>query len=276
MGLWLRDDWRAESRNGAGALLLHGFTGDPKELLPLASGLAAAGYGVRVPVLPGHGGAPHELMGVGWRDWLARAADALAALRRDHDQVFLGGFSMGGALSVLLAAHEPPDGLLLLATPTTLGDDWRFGLLPLLKHVMPWFKPLAKADFAAPELRQQLAEFGPDLDLSDPQIQAALRSQIRLPVSALEQLTLLLAAMRPALPLVSAPALIMQGALDTTARPFCAVEIARRLGGPAELLWWERSGHMLLQGPESAAIVARALAFCERRLAAAPPVAVPA
>ncbi|HEY1012498.1 MAG TPA: alpha/beta fold hydrolase [Herpetosiphonaceae bacterium] len=270
MGLWLRDDWRAESRNGAAALLLHGFTGDPKEMLPLAEGLAAAGYGVRVPVLPGHGGAPHELMGLGWRDWLDGAAAALAELRRDHDRIFLGGFSMGGALSVLLARDggQQLAGLLLLATPTTLGDDWRLGLLPLLKHVMPWFKPLEKADFSAPEVRRQVAEFDPGLDLDDPGVHAALRSQVRLPVGALEQLTLLLAAMRPALPLVSAPALIQQGALDDTARPFCAVEIARRLGGPAELRWWERSGHMLLQGPESAAIVAQAVAFCEERAAA--------
>ena len=38
-----------------GVLLSHGFTGSPKSMRPFAEHLAAEGYGVAVPRLPGHG-----------------------------------------------------------------------------------------------------------------------------------------------------------------------------------------------------------------------------
>ncbi len=109
----------AEAR--AAVLLLHGFTGSPWELALLAESLAAKGFHVRVPRLPGHGTVPEDLLWVGWRDWEAAAVaelEALAAARR----VVVGGLSMGGLLAVLLAARarRRVDGLVLLAPVVTL------------------------------------------------------------------------------------------------------------------------------------------------------------
>ena len=61
-----------ERRGPAGLLMLHGYSGSPDELRSMGKALAAAGYTVCGPRLTGHGGAPAELYGVTWRDWLER------------------------------------------------------------------------------------------------------------------------------------------------------------------------------------------------------------
>lgn len=87
-------------------LLVHGFTGSPWEVRPLGEGLAARGYHVHAPLLPGHGSTPEAMLWVTWREWLAAAEDALAALSR-FERVVVSGLSMGGLLGVLLAARHP-------------------------------------------------------------------------------------------------------------------------------------------------------------------------
>lgn len=97
-------------------LLLHGFSGSPWEVRPLGEGLAARGYHVVAPLLPGHGGTPEAMLFVTWREWLAAAEVALASLSR-FERVVVAGLSMGGLLGVLLAARYPSrvSGLALLA-----------------------------------------------------------------------------------------------------------------------------------------------------------------
>ena len=38
-----------------GALVLHGFTGNPSSMRGVAEALAAVGFAVELPLLPGHG-----------------------------------------------------------------------------------------------------------------------------------------------------------------------------------------------------------------------------
>src|SRR5512143_863129 len=51
------------------ALLIHGFTGTPYEVRPLAEHLAGRGLEVATPVLPGHGQDAAALNRTTWRDW---------------------------------------------------------------------------------------------------------------------------------------------------------------------------------------------------------------
>ena len=48
-----------------GALVLHGFTGCPQSMRGLAQALAAAGFAVELPLLPGHGTAVDVLSSEG-------------------------------------------------------------------------------------------------------------------------------------------------------------------------------------------------------------------
>src|SRR5258706_4365545 len=101
-------------------LLLHGLTGMPSEMRPLARHLSRLGYRVETPLLPGHGSTHRELLRTTWRDWLAGARRSLAEIAPDSEAVVLAGLSIGALLAVLLAADEDAgpqvDGIVLLST----------------------------------------------------------------------------------------------------------------------------------------------------------------
>ncbi|MGO9029098.1 MAG: alpha/beta hydrolase [Acidimicrobiales bacterium] len=90
-----------------GVLVLHGFTGNPQSMRPLAEALAAAGFTVDLPLLPGHGTSLEDMVPTRWADWSAAAEAAYAALAARCDKVVVSGLSMGGALACLLAARHP-------------------------------------------------------------------------------------------------------------------------------------------------------------------------
>ena len=89
-----------------GVVLSHGFTGSPQSLRPWAEHLAAAGFTVRLPRLPGHGTRWQDLNATRWPDWYGEIERAFDALRGRCDQVFAGGLSMGGTLVLRLAEQR--------------------------------------------------------------------------------------------------------------------------------------------------------------------------
>ena len=54
---------------GTGVAICHGFTGSPLSVLPWAEHLAAQGFAVSVPLLPGHGTDWRDLARHRWQDW---------------------------------------------------------------------------------------------------------------------------------------------------------------------------------------------------------------
>jgi carboxylesterase len=105
----------AEAR--AAVLLLHGFTGSPWEVRPLGEALAAHGFHVDAPRLPGHGTVPEEMLSVSAEDWLAATRQRYLTLSKGPQPLFVVGFSMGALLATLLAAESQrkPQALVLLA-----------------------------------------------------------------------------------------------------------------------------------------------------------------
>jgi len=88
-------------------LVLHGFTGNPQSMRPLAEAVAAAGYTVDLPLLAGHGTAVEDMLPTRWEDWTGGAEAAYRALAARCDTVVVTGLSMGGALACWLAEHHP-------------------------------------------------------------------------------------------------------------------------------------------------------------------------
>jgi carboxylesterase len=86
-----------------GVLVSHGFTGSPYSMRPWAEQLAAAGYTVRLPRLPGHGTSWQDLNTTRWTDWYAEIRAAYDELAARCDTVFACGLSMGGTLVTKLA-----------------------------------------------------------------------------------------------------------------------------------------------------------------------------
>ena len=127
-----------------GVLVQHGFTGNPASMRPWAEDLAARGYAVEMPLLPGHGTRWQDLNKVTWADWVATAEGALDKLAAENDVVVAVGLSMGGALCLRLAADHGDDlaGIVIVnAAGDTLRKDVK--LLPLLKLLVPGMPGIA-------------------------------------------------------------------------------------------------------------------------------------
>lgn len=124
-------------RGRIGVLLVHGFTGSPFSMKPWADYLAASGYAVSVPRLPGHGTTWQEMNTTTWADWSAEVTRAFEELSAYVDSVFVCGLSMGGGLALRLAADQPSRVAgLVLVNPAVATDRLDVKLLPVLKHVI--------------------------------------------------------------------------------------------------------------------------------------------
>ena len=104
--------------NDVGCLLVHGFTGTPQNVRPLADYLARRGFAVSAPRLPGHGTTVADLDATGPEEWLAAAEEALADLQERSSTVFIAGISMGGTITLELARRHPDlAGIIVMAAP---------------------------------------------------------------------------------------------------------------------------------------------------------------
>lgn len=259
-----------------GCLLIHGFSGSPTELRPLAEALAACGYSVSTPLLPGHGATPEALRRAGQRAWIEAVHQAREELDKSCRSIVLIGYSMGGLLAIIESARRPPSGLVLLGVPTFVGGNWRIHLLPVVKYLMRWWYPLEKLDFADPAERARVLARDPGFRIDDPDEQARLRRSVRISTAAIDQFFRLVRRARRLIPAIKVPTLIVHGRLDSTAVPACAEEMYLGLASPTkELRWFDASGHELVIGPEGSEIVAGILAWVARHVAQPIPVSIP-
>lgn len=214
--------------NRTGILLLHGFTGSPGEIEPLARALAARGWTVKAPLLPGHGTRVEELAKTSWRDWVAAAEKELVELRQRCDRVYLAGLSMGGLISLYLAHYQPVTGVISLAAPIYLRNKKAY-LAPYLR----WLRSYALKEKQPQGL--EMAHFNYD----------------RIPLSALVSLLEFIRLARRHLSQVEVPALVVQGDADETVTPDSAEYIYRHLGSRQKRLLSIPGGrHLLPLGPQ--------------------------
>ena len=120
-----------------GVVISHGFTGSPASMRDWADHLAAAGYSVRLPLLPGHGTTWQDANATTWPQWYGAVEDAFADLLERCERVFAVGLSMGGTLVTKLAEDHPDEVAgIVLVNPSygTLRRDAR--LAPLVARVV--------------------------------------------------------------------------------------------------------------------------------------------
>ncbi|WP_267241191.1 alpha/beta hydrolase [Streptomyces sp. PR69] len=126
-----------------GVLLCHGFTGSPQSLRPWAGYLAERGLTVSLPLLPGHGTRWQDMQLTGWQDWYAEVDRELRALRERCSQVFVFGLSMGGALTLRLAAkHGEAISGIVLVNPANKVHGLSAYALPVARHLVRTTKGL--------------------------------------------------------------------------------------------------------------------------------------
>lgn len=83
-----------------GILLTHGLSDSPYFMRYLAAFFQENGFRVMAVLLPGHGTRPGDLLDVRWQEWAKAVSYGVDKLAFEVDEVYLAGFSAGGALSV--------------------------------------------------------------------------------------------------------------------------------------------------------------------------------
>ena len=223
-------------------LCIHGLTGTPYEIRPVGEALAAQGMRAVGLALPGHNATPEALASCRHEAWLEAVDAAFRDLSDRHERVFLAGISLGGLLSLWLAAERDVAGIAVIGTPLRLRGG------------APWLVPLAK--YVAPYLKKRNG--------SDIRNEAARRvhpSYPVMPLASVHQLMQLQRRVRRALHRVTDPVLVAHGQLDGTAHPADADVIHRSVASASrELLWLPKSGHVVPvdhDGPRLSEAIAR-------------------
>ena len=230
-----------------GALVLHGFTGCPQSMRPLAEAFAAAGYTVELPRLPGHGTTVEDMARYGWPDWAAAAEAAFTDLAARTDSVVVTGLSMGGTLTLYLAEQHPEIAAIVLVNPVVEPEDFA----PLVK--------IARAQLDAGEPFIQ----GLGNDVADPDVTELAYTSM--PNAAVLSLVVGLQALKADLATVRPPALILRSTQDHIVPPSSVKLLAERLPGPCEVVELERSFHVATIDYDKDVITERALAFARQQ-----------
>ena len=228
-----------------GVLVLHGFTGSPASMRPLAEDLAEHGFAVELPLLPGHGTHWKQLRSVTWQDLARETVRAFETLRARTRTCVVLGLSNGGLIALRLAQTRGDDlAGQVLVNPFLFSLDPRVKVLPILKSVLPSI-PGVINDIAKPDQD----EVGYD----------------RVPLKSLASVMHLQKEVRVNLPHTRVPTLLFTSRQDHVVDPKNSLEIAERIGASDfEHVWLERSYHVATLDHDYEVIRDDAIEFIER------------
>lgn len=213
-------------------LLIHGFTGAPKEMRWMGEYLASQGYTVLGVRLAGHASSPEDMTRMKWSDWLLSIEDGYHMLRGSWDQIFLIGLSMGAILSLTFASKYPVSGVIAMSCPYELPPN------PLLPFAGAVKLAVRYVDKGKPDWQ--------NLDAAKDHIEYP-----KFPVAGVIQLKQLLEVMRSRLPQVTSPVLLVHGSHDSTVPVEHTQAICDLLGSQIKsILYLENSGHIVTREPD--------------------------
>jgi carboxylesterase len=242
--------WSAPG-DDVGVLVLHGFTGNPTSMRPLAHRLADAGMAVELPRLPGHGTHWKDLAQTSWQDWAREAEAALDRLRSRTRAAAVVGLSAGGTLALHLAQTRPADlHAVVVINPSLTFRHPLKSVAGVLARVVPTMAGLGN----------DIARSGADELPYD-----------RVPLRAAASLFALQDQVRAALDKVRTPIMVLTSRADHTVPPgdssilLDGVASSRR-----EQVWLERSFHVATLDYDADLIADRTITFVREHTAAAP------
>jgi carboxylesterase len=233
-------------RQKTACLLVHGFTGAPKEMRWLGEYLAEQGYTVMGVRLTGHATRPEDMVRMQWHDWLLSVEDGYHMLRESYPNIFVMGLSMGAILSLTFASQFPVSGVVALSTLYEMLPNPLLPFAGVLKYILP---TVAK---------------GPS-DWQNPQAAADHVEYPRWPVAGAVQLQKLTTVMHTCLPKVTAPALLVQGRKDGSVPVEHVQKVYDLLGSKDKtILYLDNSGHIVTREPDRPQLFQAVRDFIER------------
>ena len=229
-----------------GLLVLHGFTGNPSSMRLQAEALAAAGYHVELPRLPGHGTTVEEMIATGWADWSGEALAAYDRLAGRCERIVVAGLSMGGSLTLWTALERPDTVGIICVNPATVPQPP--DVMAMLDEMLAdgvSVVPGIGSDIADPEAVESAYDGTP------------VKPLISFQLDGLVPMTARFAEL-------TAPLLLITSRQDHVVDPSDSEHLAATHGGTVEHVWLDRSYHVATQDYDRDEITTLMLGFVEQ------------
>lgn len=230
--------------NETAVLVVHGFTGSTQSVNYLGAELNRRfGFTVSGPRLSGHGTSPDDMETTGYRDWVSSAEDAMHQLAQSHERVFITGLSMGGTLTLNLAARFP---------------DIVSGIAPINGVVGIMDGALAEL-LMARDVPKRIPGIGSDIKAEG----VSELAYEEVPVACIRELYILVAATGDLLHRVTCPTLAVHSREDHVVMPENGYRIIERVNtSDVRLLWLNNSFHVATLDNDKDLLVEKIGSFC--------------
>jgi carboxylesterase len=229
-----------------GVLVLHGFTGNPGSMRGLAEACAAAGFHVELPQLAGHGTIIEEMIPTRWADWSGDAEKAYQVLLQRATKIVVMGLSMGGALTLWMAAEHPELKGIVCVNPATQ---------PQPVEVLNMVQEMIDSGVESTEAIGS--------DIADPDVHETAYGGT--PLAAMHSfLSEGLAPLAPRYSSIKMPMLLFTSIQDHVVQPSDSDAVAAVYGGPVQRVMLERSYHVATQDYDKDIIFEGSVAFVQQ------------
>lgn len=229
------------SQGPTGVLVLHGFTGSPQSMRPLALRFAEAGHSVELPLLPGHGTKVEDMLPTRFDDWYGVAAAKYAELDARCERVVVVGLSMGGTLATALAVEHDPAGMVVINPQIT----------PPPESVIEVVQGLADEGVTT------IPAIGGDIAKEGTEELAYAATPVQPLLSFIDRCRTLVEELYA----VTCPVLLFTSPQDHVVDPVSSDVLAESVKGPVERVTLGRSFHVATLDHDAKLIEDRALAF---------------
>lgn len=211
-------------------LLLHGYPLSPHDVRELGEHLAADGFHIIAPLLPGFG-KNYEYLNEhsDWREWVAEIDHQIELLKKnDIENIFVGGFSLGGTMTLWTAIHHPE----VKALAPICGPVY-------VKGMLKWLIPIVK------KFTKYVTIEG-ELDVKDPILEELNRRYDKVVLKAIHSELKLFKHVRNNLHKITQPIMICQGKKDSNIPEDTMDIIYENISSQdKQIKWYENSGHFL-------------------------------
>jgi len=235
--------WSHAGTLDAGVVVVHGFTGNPGSMRGLAEACAAAGFHVEMPRLAGHGTCVDDMLPTTWADWCRDADAAYTRVSSRTKNVVVMGLSMGGSLTLWLAAQHPETRGIVCVNPATL---------PLAKEMLDAIQGILDGG------TEVIPGIGSDIADPDVTENAYPGTPVRPLLSFMHDG---LAPLSARYPDVRVPLLLYTSVNDHVVDPTQSDALVATYGGTVEHVKLERSFHVATQDFDKETIFAGSVAF---------------
>ncbi|TFG18964.1 MAG: alpha/beta fold hydrolase [Promethearchaeota archaeon] len=231
--------------NDIGVIIIHGGGGGTcADLKPLAEDLhKEKGYTIVLPLLPGFGTRPENMEKATIAEWKQALEKEIEELQPKVKKLFLGGHSMGGVLSLILASKFNFDGIFTISAP--------IGIKRFVVKLAPFFNLFIKY-------------YPTEWEKFEKETNGKWVGYKKIPLNIAKKINRLLKELKAALPKVRTPALIMQGRHDSEIKPNSMNYIYQNINSEVKKkVWLENNDHPILLCPDHEYMVIQIAEFIE-------------